>query len=132
MTSAQAMEWSLIVRVLAVLSLTSPSQAETSVLSGPGLQPHISVLPCRYFFIDTTNITDNRLAVTISGQNEAGLCQPRLEWRKLTDLEVVVVRYKLHQTCHNMEIKVTASLKHLPGSPVNIQVSPGPGQTSVL
>ena len=126
------MQWSLIVRVLAVLSLSSPSQAESSVLSGPGLRPHTSVLPCRYFFIDTTNVTDNRLAVTISGQNEAGLCQPRLEWRKLTDLEMVMVRYKLHQTCHNIEIKVTASLKHLPGSPVNIQVSLGPGQASVL
>ena len=118
------MEWSLTVRVLTVLSLTSLSLSETSVLSGPGLRPHTSVLPCRYFFINTTNIRDNRLDVTITGENEAGQCRPRLEWRRVVDSEVVMVRYKLYQTCHNVQINVTASLKHLPGSPVNIQVSP--------
>ena len=112
---------SVTVTVLAVLSLASSSLAETSVLSGPGLKPLTSVLPCRYFFINTTDITDYRLAVTITGQSEAGLCQPRLEWRRLVDQELVMVRYKLHQTCHNLEISVTASLEHLPGSPVNIQ-----------
>ena len=126
------MKWTFIVRVLSVLSLASLSLAETSVLSGPGLQPHTSVLPCRYFFIHTNNITDSRLAVTITGQNEAGVCQPRLEWRRLVDRELVLVRYKLHQTCHNMEINVTASLKHLPGSPVHIQVSPGPALVNVI
>ena len=120
------MEWSLTVSLLTLLSLGSPSQAETSVLSGPGLRPQTSVLPCRYFFINTTNIRDNRLAVNIAGQNEAGVCKPRLEWRRLVDSELVMVRYKLFQTCHDLQISLTASLKHLPGSPVTTQVSPGP------
>ena len=118
------MDLSLTVSLLTVLSLTSPSQAETSVLSGPGLQPQTSVLPCRYFFINTTDLRDNRLAVTITGKNEAGLCKPRLEWRRVVDSELVMVRYKLYQTCHDIQINVTASLKHLSGSPVNTQVSP--------
>ena len=107
--------------VVVVVSLISLVTGSPSVLSGPGLQPHSSVLPCRYFFVNTSAINTEGLKVSISGGDEAGrICRPHTEILPVSS-ELVVVRYKLYYSCHDLQISVqTPDLLHVPGSPVRV------------
>ena len=112
-----------------LVSLVTLVTGSSSVLSGPGLKPQSSVLPCRYFYINTTDLTTDEtegLTVSISGGDEAGrVCRPHTEILPV-DPQLVVVRYKLYYTCHDLQISVrTGDQLQVPGSPLNI---PGPTQ----
>jgi len=109
--------------LLSLLTVVTVTASSPSVLSGPGLQPHTSILPCRYFFINLTETDSDSesLAVSLRGEDQRGrVCRPHTEVLPVSS-SLVLVRYKLYYSCHHLEISVqTSEQSHLPGSPVTV------------
>jgi len=84
-------------------------------VSGPGIFPHEIVLPARYFLIKC-NVTKEDINVELKGNSEFGSCRI---WTQILDRRdgSFIVRYKMMQTCDDLEIHVTAKGLHIGKSP---------------
>ena len=108
------------------LTLLSVSGAAWSwSVSGPGLQPQSSVLPCRYFFIradssdhDSDNVGVDDVEVSVVGEDDnQRICRAHTEVFQVHS-ELFLVRYKLYFTCHDLVVSVKISGDHCHNSPV--------------
>lgn len=78
---------------------------------GPGLKPHLIILPARYFFIQSVDETNesllNRIIVRINGIHSSDNRECRI-WTNVmhTTDNIIIVRYKLYEVCHNINIQV--------------------------
>jgi len=96
---------------------------------GPGLRPHKEILPCRYFFVGSTEYDDSalfktfldkeNLQVDIEGLGDNNrICRPHKEI--LPTRFGFIVRYKIFYTCRDIRISVKINKEHISGSPVTI------------
>ena len=114
----------IIISFIAIInSLTSPGQF---TISGPGLLPDKYILPCRYFFIQSTssnskvNISKNDIEVSIIGEDDnQRICRAHTELLQISD-GYFLVRYKLYYSCHHLEISVKISGEHVANSPARV------------
>ena len=108
------------------LTLLSVSRAVWSwSVSGPGLQPQSSVLPCRHFFIradssdqDSDSVGVDDVEVSVVGEDDnKRICRAHTEVFQVHS-GLFLVRYKLYFTCHDLVVSVKISGEHSHNSPV--------------
>lgn len=92
---------------------------------GPGLQPHVIVMPARYFFIQAgdnfnSSVSEKSLQVVIEGGTKQN--RPCRIWSNILDRKdgSFIVRYKVYDVCSHISISVKYENKHVGDSPYKI------------
>ncbi|KAF9406309.1 hypothetical protein HW555_013264, partial [Spodoptera exigua] len=107
------------------LYVSSYTQNNDIILTGPGLNPKAIVMPARYFFINFTHINaqsytpeiNKNLVVEINGKSSDGK-HCRVWVNKLDRKDgTFIVRYKVYETCLELSIHVLYGKKDVAKSP---------------
>ncbi|XP_039279066.1 protein O-glucosyltransferase 2 [Nilaparvata lugens] len=110
--------------VLIICSSLGISESDINIF-GPGLNPAKVVMPARYFFLNLESFKksmsideiEKKLSVQVFGQHTSG--RSARIWVNVLNRNdgLFVVRYKLYETCKNLQIVVKFNNKHINGSP---------------
>ncbi|XP_054285028.1 protein O-glucosyltransferase 2-like isoform X2 [Macrosteles quadrilineatus] len=114
---------------LAFVSSSECSSKPNKVnVHGPGLKPDSIVMPARYFFVTIIEKSQRHeqpvlehLKVDINGKN---IYQRNCRvWTNILDRKdgSFIVRYKLYETCYDMEISVKYEGNDVEGSPIIVE-----------
>ncbi|XP_068621282.1 protein O-glucosyltransferase 2-like [Battus philenor] len=98
-------------------------------LTGPGLQPMNIVMPARYFFVNFTSVNKEtytsewgkNFAVEINGKSTKNkFCRV---WVNTLDRKdgTFIVRYKIYETCLDLNIGIYYKSKHIDNSPFRFE-----------
>ncbi|KOB72257.1 KDEL motif-containing protein 1, partial [Operophtera brumata] len=124
-------------RMFVILCIFTDFSYENAVhVYGPGLLPHKSVMPARYFFIKFLFIDENLyspdltklLEVDINGKSKT-TPHCRIWVNKLDRKDgSFIVRYKVYETCYDLQINILYKHKHVQGSPFTFKEPIQPDQ----
>ncbi|XP_063903294.1 protein O-glucosyltransferase 2-like [Zophobas morio] len=123
-----------LLMIFTLISIRGSLASEISVsvkyskIWGPGLQPHIFIMPARYFFIQAFDNNNNSISsdlgivfdVVLEGNSKTQ--KPCRIWTNHLDRKdgFYITRYKMYEPCFNMKIIVRYKGEHVDKSPYNV------------
>ena len=77
-------------------------------ISGPGLSPDTTILPCRHFFIQSASNSSVNVNKNDLEDDNQRICRAHTELLQIS-AGYFLVRYKLYYSCHHIKISVKLS-----------------------